>query len=222
MLSSGCGAPSPAVITPAAPPAEVEATGESFPPAIEFPHERVWTAFRDVTMRSDSGSVLLPRPFTALDVIRADSAGVQVRCTHCEGAPAGRVRHEEIVHTPETPSLAAWSTLTEFALAVRQAAAHRDTAALAPVMAREFTFSFVGRQGVTEALGAWAADGLSTLDQVPALLDQGLTLGGLDVWVAPRAFAETVGYDGLRLGFRRSPEGEWEWLFLIGGEGMRR
>lgn len=210
----GCLAPAPAPPAPApAGPAPVQA-----PAAIHFPHDRVWTAAADVVIRGDSAASAVPRPFTALDVLAADAAGITVRCGSCPGEPTGRVRERDVVHTPAPPREAAWGTLAEFALALRHAAVTGDTAALAPVMAPEFTFSFVGIQGVPQALAAWGSEGLAGLALVPGLLDRGLAPGPGGVWAAPPEHFETLGYDGVRLGVRRSTNGSWEWLFLISGE----
>ena len=54
---------------------------------------------------------------------------------------------------------------------------------------------------------------------MPALLDQGLTEIGRELWVAPPEYADAPNHRGLRLGFRRNAEsGQWEWLFLVGSE----
>lgn len=225
LAASGCGlVPEqllPRVLRPHAPPPMVaEADTAAAPPVFEFPHPIVWTAFRDVALRGDSATTLLPRPFTALQVLEADSSGILVRCEICPRVPVGRVLHEEVVHTPTAPATAAHGTLAEFALAIRDAAERGDTAALALVMTPEFTFSFIGPQGMERALAGWASDDLRTLALVPALLDRGLALAPGGVWAAPPEFAEDLAYHGLRLGFRRTEQGYWEWLFLLRGEGF--
>lgn len=213
---SGCVAarPDPQQVEP-----PLDSAVPELPAEIDFPHAQVWTAFGEVPLMTSSGTVPIARPFTALDVLGADTEGIRVRCAHCPGEPTGRVRHDHVVHTTFPPATAAWGSLSQFALAVRDAAARGDTVALRPIMAGGFTFSFIGIQGVPQALAAWGSDGLSTLVQVPALLDQGLSPMRGGVWAAPPQFAESLGYNGLRLGFRRSPAGSWEWLFLLRGEG---
>lgn len=211
-LLTACMAPPP----PA--PAPVVPEPVAAPAAIDFPHPRVWTAAAEVTIRGDSVATSVPRPFTALEVVAADADGITVRCESCTGEPEGRVSHEDVVHTPLPLHEAAWGTLPEFALALRDAAARGDTAALSRVMSPEFTFSFVGLQGVPQALATWASEELATLSLVPRLLDRGLAPGSGGVWAAPPEHFETLGYDGLRLGVRRSADGSWEWIFLIAGE----
>jgi hypothetical protein len=199
----GCGSPPPPL------PA---------PPAYEFPHATVWTAFPGIHLVGDSLAVEIQRPFTALHVIDASREFLTVRCANCEGAPVGRVRQRDVVFETRSPAEAAHASLAEFALAVRAAAERADTVALAAVMAPDFTFALTGAQGAERARAAWAAGGFRTLSEVPALLDRGLAPVGRGVWAAPPAFAEALGYHGLRTGFRRSAGGRWEWLFLVRGE----
>lgn len=194
---------------------------EPAPPEFEFPHTLVWTAHRDVVLRGDSASVMVPRPFTALSVVEADSAGISVRCPACEGEPAGRVLHSEVLYEPVSPVQAASGSVAEFALAVRAAAETRDVQALALVMHPQFTFSLVGLQGAERARSAWAAERYEVLERVPALLDGGLAPAGGGLWVAPADFVEQTSYAGLRIGFRRSSGGRWEWLFLVRGLGVQ-
>ena len=224
LSAGGCGLVPEAllqrVLRPKASPPQVEADTATAPPAFDFPHPVVWTASRGVTVHGDSASFVLPRTFTALEVLGADSAGVLVRCESCPRIPVGRVPHDEVIHTPMPPATAAHGTLAEFALAIRAAAERGDTAALTPVMAYDFTFSFVGEQGVPQALAGWRSDDLRTLALVPALLDRGLAPAPGGVWAAPPEFVDDPGYHGLRLGFRRTAGGTWEWLFLLRGEGL--
>ena len=56
---------------------------------------------------------------------------------------------------------------------------------LRPVMAPDFTFSFLGLQGPEAALEAWRGRGFSPLDRVPVLLDRGLSSRAGALWVAP-------------------------------------
>lgn len=223
LSAGGCGllpeALLPRVLRPQAPP-PVEADTATALPAFAFPHAVVWTASRGVAVRGDSATFVLPGPFTALEVLSADSSGVLVRCESCPRTPVGRVPHDEVIHTPLAPATAAHGTLAEFALAVRAAAERGDTASLTPVMADGFTFSFIGEQGVAQALAGWRSDDLRTLALVPALLDGGLAPAAGGVWAAPLEFVDDPGYHGLRLGFRRTQRGTWEWLFLLRGEGL--
>lgn len=214
LAGAGC-----SLLRPAPEPIPMEPDSVATLPEIEFPHPTVWTAFPDVAVRGDSVVTVVPRTSTVLEVLRADSAGILVRCVGCPREPMGRVLHREVLHTPVEPVVAAYGTLGEFALAVRHAAARGDTAALRHVMAPDFTFSFIGQQGVAQALAGWASDDLSTLSRVPELLDHGVVLGRGGIWAAPPEFLETLGYHGLRLGFRRTVNGVWEWLFLLRGEG---
>jgi len=172
-----------------------------------------------VEIAMDSGVVSVPRPFTRLEVEEGDSLVLRVRCASCPGEPTGRVGVGEVVYAPGTPAEAAGEGLARFALAVREAARGHDLQALAPVMAPDFTFSFLGTQGAERARAAWEAELFQTLDQVPALLDQGLVTRDSVLWVAPAAHFERLEYRGLRLGFRRLPEGHWEWVFLVRSEG---
>lgn len=215
LAGAGC-----SLLRPAPQPIPMEPDSVAALPAeIAFPHPTVWTAFRDVAVRGDSLVTVVPRTLTALEVLRADSEGILVRCARCPREPVGWVLHREVLHTPLEPAVAAYGTLGEFALAVRDAAARGDTAALRHVMAPDFTFSFIGAQGVAQAIAGWASDDLSTLSRVPGLLDHGLVPGPGGIWAAPPEFMETLGYHGLRLGFRRTVNGVWEWLFLLRGEG---
>lgn len=166
-------------------------------------------------MEADSSTVRLALPFTRLEVFAADSESLRVRCGGCPGAPLGRVSIEDVVVVPRTPEEAASEGLAEFALAVREAALRHDLAALLPVMASGFTFSFLGTQGATTAVVAWEAEHHETLDKVPELLDQGLATRDSTLWVAPPAHFEQLDFRGLRLGFRRGADGRWEWVFLI-------
>lgn len=193
---------------------------EPAPPEYEFPHTRVWTAHRDVSLRGDSASVSVPRAFTALTVEDADSLWITVRCPGCDGEPAGRVLHEEVLYEAQSPVQAASGSVAEFALAIRAAAERGDVQALALVMHPEFTFSLVGLQGAERARSAWAADGYEVLERIPELLDGGLAPAGGGLWVAPADFVEETSYSGLRIGFRRSPGGRWEWVFLVRGLGV--
>jgi hypothetical protein len=144
----------------------------------------------------------------------ADSVWLSVRCAFCAGAPEGRVRESEVVFSADAPATAARGHLAGFALAVRDAAARGDTAALRPVMAPEFTFSLIGRQGASQAFAAWGSDGMRPVLEIPALLDRGFATGDSLLWTAPPEFRDAPNYQGPRLGFRRSTSGAWQWMFL--------
>jgi hypothetical protein len=184
-------------------------------PVPRFEHAVAWTASAEVVLRSDSSSFLIPRPFTRLDVIGGDTALVEVRCGSCPGELTGTVPVADLVFEVVQPELAASGSLAEFALAVREAAARGEVAALRPVMSPEFTFSFVGLQARDDAIAAWRTEDFRGLALIPALLDQGLATRDSALWVAPPAHAQTLDYRGPRLGFRRDGEGRWEWIFLI-------
>lgn len=169
-------------------------------------------------LRTDSAVVVLPRPFTRLEVLGADSLQVRVRCAVCPEVREGRVERAEVVFEPPSPETAAGEGLAEFALAVREAARRHELGALRSVMVVDFTFSFFGLQGADRALAAWEAERFAALDRVPELLDRGLATKDSVLWAAPPEHFERMDYRGLRLGFRRSPEGRWEWVFLIGSE----
>lgn len=202
---AACGPPPPPPPPPAPPP----------PPPFDFPHDTVWSAAAGVELRSDGGSVQVPRAFTPLEVVEADPDSLLVRCGACPGAPAGWIAAAEAVFEPLSPAEAADEGVAEFALAVREAALRHDLAALRPVMAPDFTFSFVGEQGADRALAAWESERYETLDRIPALLDRGLVTRDGALWVAPPEHLERLDYRDLRIGFRRSPAGRWEWVFLV-------
>lgn len=169
-------------------------------------------------LRTDSTAVLLPRPFTRLEVLGADSLQVRVRCAVCPDAREGRVERAEVVFAPRSPEAAAGEGLAEFALAVREAARRHELGALRSVMAADFTFSFFGLQGADRALAAWEAERFAALDRVPELLDRGLATQDSVLWAAPPEHFEQLDFRGLRLGFRRSAQERWEWVFLVGSE----
>lgn len=207
---AGCAPPPPPPPSPPPPPP---------PPAFVFPYAEVWTDTGTVVLQPDSGTALaLVRPFTRLRVLAADSTRLRVRCTACPDSAEGSVPLGRVVYRPLSPDSAARLSLAHFALAVRDAAERGDTAALRPVLHPGFSFAFIGQQGPDAALASWAAEGLRSLRRVPALLEQGLATRDSSLWVAPPAFAERLGYQDLRLGFRRNPAGEWRWVFLVRGE----
>lgn len=203
-----CASASP--VPPPAPPPPAPA-----PEPFVFPYTSVWTREADTPLRGEGGVSRVPRPFTRLDVIRVDSAGVYVRCAACGGGAAGRVDTSAVVFRAGTPEEAARGELAEFLLAVREAAARRDAAALRPVMSELFTHSpLLGGDGRLEALAAWERERFRALDHLPALLDRGVATRDERLWVAPPEYLEADGYRGYRTGFRRADRG-WEWVFLV-------
>jgi hypothetical protein len=82
-------------------------------------------------------------------------------------------------------------------------------------MSPEFSFSFIGVQTQDAALTAWRSDGFRALDEVPDLLDRGVTTLDGRIWSAPPEFLEDLSYGGPRLGFQQRADGRWEWLYLI-------
>lgn len=190
-------------------------------PALEFTHRQIWTARPGVAIRTDSvQSFAVPRAFTRLEVLEADTAGALVRCYSCATVIEGRISWDGVIFDTAEPATAAMATIAEFALAVRQAAERRDLAALERVMARDFTYALVGPMGREAALDAWRQEGFVALDEVPRLLDRGLATQNGTLWAAPAEHFEQIGYRGYRLGFRSTPDGRWEWVFLTRGERM--
>lgn len=210
VLLCACAAPRPAPAP--APPAPA-------PPA--FPYATVWTREAGTALRPDSAGAAvpaLPNAFTRLEVLRADSASLYVRCVVCTPRGEGWVAKARVVFEPGTPSLAAGGELAEFLLAVRAAAARRDMAALRPVMSRQFTHSLGGADGIMEAVARWEQEGFRRLDRLPWLLDRGVASPDGIVWAAPPAWAADRAYRDLRAGFRREGN-RWEWVFLVPGPG---
>jgi hypothetical protein len=178
----------------------------------------VWTREPEtVIRRADGTGVSLPYIFTRLEVVELDSVGLLVRCGACFGAPEGYVEVGAIGYEEIPPEVAAWGTLDEFALAVRNAAERRELDRLRPVMAPDFTHSFVGIQSPEGAFASWAAEQYTSLAAVPRLLDQGLSTRDGRIWSAPPEFAHRGDFRGLRVGFRQRVDGRWEWLYLIRG-----
>lgn len=210
LVAAGCGAagraPAEALPEPAPPPAE----------PIHFPYALAWTARADVPIRSESGEQRVEHPFTRLNVTAVDTLGVRVQCLYCIPAVDGWVRVGDLVYEPAAPAEVAAGELAEFVLAVRAAAEARDEAALRPVMSQRFTFSFEGGGGGVDAFRRWEWQGFRALDNLVPLLDRGLATRDSVIWTAPPAFLTDPGYHGLRAGFRRSPEGRWEWIYLVG------
>jgi hypothetical protein len=178
----------------------------------------VWTARDGIAFLQEGreGTVVL-RQFTRLEVIRREGGGWRVRCAVCVEPVEGIVSDKDIVHMAYPPEIAAWGSLAEFALAVRNAAEEERLDLLAPVMVGDFTQSLVGPQTPPMAFEVWRSENFATLSQLPGLLDQGLSTRDTMLWTAPPAFTESLYYRGPRAGFRRRPDGRWEWLFLIAG-----
>jgi hypothetical protein len=210
LLVSACGAPPPPTpLQPAPAPA----------PSFEFPFTSVWTSRPGVVLQHDSiTDVTVSRLFSRLEVLDADSTGVLARCSSCPGIVEGRTGWDGIVFDPGQPAAASHGLLAEFALAVRRSAEARDIEALRRIMARDFSYALTGPQGREAALVVWEAEGFSSLDQVPRLLDGGLATRDGTLWAAPAAHLEEFDYRGYRLGFRATPDGRWEWVFLMRSE----
>lgn len=202
--------PSPPV---AAPPAAQPAPP---PPIVQF--QSVWTRDAGAQLRTDGGGVTLPYVFMRLEVLRADTVDLRVRCVHCPGTPEGWIGRDGVVHAPQHPRAAARLDLAEFVLALRAAAGQRDVEALRSVMARDFVHTLGPiDMGLLETFAAWEREQYRTLDRMPFVLDRGVaTVAGTPVWAAPPDYAADHHYADLRAGFRRGPGG-WEWIFLVRG-----
>lgn len=216
LVLAACGTPrrpAPAPPPPVAPPAVQPAPP---PPIVQF--QSVWTRDAGAQLRTEAGGVPLPYVFMRLEVLRADTTDLLVRCVHCPGAPEGWIGREGVVHAPLRPVDAARLNLADFVLAVREAAAQRDMEALRPVMSRDFVHSLGPLDmGLLETFAAWEREAYRTLDRMPFVLDRGVaTVVGTPVWAAPPEYASQQGYGDLRAGFRRGPQG-WEWIFLVRG-----
>ena len=214
---TACGAPArrPAPVAPPPPAPQAELPPPP-PPIVQF--QSVWTRDAGAVLRTETGSVALPYVFMRLEVLRADTTDLLARCIHCPGVPEGWIGRESVVYHPRTPRDAARLDLGDFVLAVRHAAAQRDVEALRAVMARDFVHTLGPvDQGLLETFAAWEREAYRTLDRMPFVLDRGVaTVPGTTVWAAPPDFATQQGYNDLRAGFRRGPQG-WEWLFLVRG-----
>jgi hypothetical protein len=196
--------------------AEPLPAAEAPPPIPPFPHALAWTARADIAILTDEGERRIPHLFTRLNVLYPDTLGVRVQCLYCIPSLEGTVAREDVVYEALAPRVAAQHGLAELALAIRTAASERDEAALRPVMARDFSFSFEGGGGAVDAFQRWTWEGFGALDNLPPLLDRGLTTRDSVIWTAPPVFLTDPEYHGLRAGFRRTREGHWEWIYLIG------
>lgn len=191
------------------------------PPPPPFPHAQVWTREPGTALRPDSAGApetALPHVFTRLEVLRSDSAALYVRCVVCTPHREGWVEKERVIWEARAPALAAAGELPEFLLAVREAAARRDLAALRPVMGRLFAHSLSGADGVVEAVGRWEQEGFRRLDRLPFLLDRGVATREGSLWAAPPAWITVPTYADLRAGFRREND-RWQWIFFVPGPG---
>jgi hypothetical protein len=216
-LLAACSAPA-ARPAPAPPPAAAPPSAQPAPPPPIVQFGSVWTRDAGVQLRTDGGGVTLPYVFMRLEVLRADTTDLRVRCVHCPGTPEGWIAREGVVHAPRHPEAAARLDLAEFVLAVRQAAAQRDVEALRSVMARDFVHTLGPiDMGLLETFAAWEREQYRTLDRMPFVLDRGVaTVVGTPVWAGPPDYAADNRYADLRAGFRRGPQG-WEWIFLVRG-----
>jgi hypothetical protein len=208
----------PAPQRPAPPPAPVPVrAGPAAPPAI-VQSQSVWTRDAGLVLRGEGGAATLPFVFMRLEVLRADTTELLVRCVHCPGAPIGWLARGSVVHVPPDVSTAAEMELADFALAVRDAASRRDVPALRRAMSRDFVHTLGPIDpGILETLAQWEREGYRSVDRLPFLLDRGIaSVAGTAIWAAPPEYASDLRYNGLRAGFRRGREG-WEWVFLVSG-----
>ncbi len=206
-------------------PADAAATADStIPgPVVPFLHTVAWSAVPNLRLDGDGGVDLwIPTLFTRLEVERTDSLGVRVSCEVCDPAISGYATERDLVADVLPPEIAAWGTFPEFLLSIRDAAARRDLGALRPVMTPDFTSSFFGIQNPEAAFATWQAEGYASLDELPALLDQGVATRDSLLWSTPPAFVTEIDYQGLRSGFRRLADGRWAWLYLVRGIADRR
>ncbi|MBW3572122.1 MAG: hypothetical protein KY467_13565 [Gemmatimonadetes bacterium] len=215
---SACGGPrrpGPLAPPPLPPPLVTADTVPPPPPPI-VANQNVWTRDAGTLLRGETSAVRLPFIFMRLEVLRADTTDLLVRCVHCPGTPQGWIARESVVHHVRPPGDVRELDLAEFALAVREAAAQRDVGALRGAMSREFVHSLGPLEmGLLETFAAWEREGYRTLDRLPFILDRGVaTVPGTPIWAAPPEYAATLGYHDVRAGFRRGENG-WEWIFLV-------
>ena len=217
-LLAACGAPAPRPLP--APPPVAPPPAAVLPPAPPpiAPFQSVWTRDAGSQLRTDAGGVPLPYVFMRLEVLRADTADLLVRCVHCPGSPEGWIGRDRVVHWARPAGEAARLDLADFVLAVRDAAARQDLEALRAMMSRDFVHSLGPLDmGLLETFAAWEREQYRTLDRMPFILDRGVaTVVGTPIWAAPPEYASQQGYGDLRAGFRRGPQG-WEWIFLVRG-----
>jgi len=210
--------PVPVVAPPAPPPPPVAPPAPAPAPPAIVQFQSVWTRDAGVQMRTDAGGVTLPYVFMRLEVLAVDSVALRVRCVHCPGTPEGWIPRRGVVHHPQPLEDAARLDLADFVLAVRAAASQQDVQALRRVMSREFVHALGPLEmGLLETFAAWEQEQYRTLDRMPFVLDRGVaTVPGTPIWAAPPEYAADVGFNDLRAGFRRGPNG-WEWIFLVRG-----
>jgi hypothetical protein len=220
LLLSACGGPArrpaPAAPPPAPPPPPPPA--QPLPPVAPpiVANQSVWTRDAGTFLRGETSGVRLPYIFMRLEVLRADTTDLLVRCVHCEGSPEGWVTRQSVVHWVRHPREVQKGDLAEFVLAVRDAAARQDLQTLRQTMSREFAHTLGPLEmGLLETFAAWEREQYRTLDRLPFILDRGVaTVPGTPVWAAPPEYAATFQYRDVRAGFRRGPDG-WEWIFLV-------
>lgn len=216
MLAACGGRRQPAPVAPIVlpPPPETIAAPPAPPPIVAS--QSVWTRDAGTFLRGETSGVRLPYIFMRLEVLRADTTDLLVRCVHCPGTPEGWVTRDAIVHWVRPPWEVQRDNLAEFALAVRDAAQRRDVQTLRRAMSREFVHTLGPLEmGLLETFATWEREGYRTLDRLPFLLDRGIaSVVGTPVWAAPPEYAATLGYQDLRVGFRRGEHG-WEWIFLV-------
>jgi hypothetical protein len=198
------------------PPPEIIDTLPPPPPPI-VANQSVWTRDANTLLRGETSGVRMPFIFMRLEVLRADTTDLLVRCAHCPGAPEGWVARESVVHHVRSPERVRKLDLAEFVLAVRDAASQRDTVRLRRAVSREFVHTLGPLEmGLLETFAAWEREGYRTVDRLPFILDRGVaTVPGTPVWAAPPEYATQLGYQDIRAGFRRGADGGWEWIFLV-------
>jgi hypothetical protein len=219
LILTACGGPTRRrlpPVPPPPPPAPVVVDTLPPPPPQIAAGQSVWTRDAATQLRTESGGVTLPYVFMRLEVLRADTTDLLVRCVHCPGAPQGWIARAGVVHIVRAPQEARRLELADFVLAVRDAAARQDVETLRRTMSREFVHSLGPLEmGLLETFAAWEREQYRTLDRLPFILDRGVaTVPGTPVWAAPPEYAAAIGYRDLRAGFRRGPDG-WEWIFLV-------
>ncbi|HEX6373745.1 MAG TPA: hypothetical protein VF006_32760 [Longimicrobium sp.] len=202
----------PVVLPP--PPPEIDTLPPPPPPIVA--NGNVWTRDAGTQLRGENSPVPLPFVFMRLEVLRADTTELLVRCVHCPGTPQGWIARESVVHYVRPRQEIRKLELAEFVLVVREAASQRDTAMLHRAMSREFVHTLGPLEmGLLETFAAWEREGYRTVDRLPFILDRGVaTVPGTPVWAAPPEYAARLGYQDVRAGFRRGADG-WEWIFLV-------
>ena len=219
LVLAACGGPTrrprPAVPPPLPPPLPPVVAPTPVPPQI-VALQSVWTRDADTFLRGETSGVRIPYIFMRLEVLRADTTDLLVRCVHCPGAPEGWVTRQSVVHWVRSPRETRRLDLAEFVLSVRDAAARQDVETLRQAMSREFVHTLGPLEmGLLETFAAWEREQYRTLDRLPFILDRGVaTVPGTPVWAAPPEYAASIGYHDVRAGFRRGSDG-WEWIFLV-------